>query len=200
MIERMPIPWNLNRTVAPTVACVSVDELKDHTVVTDAVDDNLLETFGWTAEDAIEKELSRALMTQTWVLRLDRFPCWEIPLPRPPLQSVTTVQYVDQDGATQTLSASVYTVDTFSTPGRLYPAYNQVWPSTRPTPNAVIITYVAGKTAIEDIPEPVRTAIKLLTGDLYENRERSASELVKALDMYERLVANHRCVYEFNYR
>ncbi len=194
------IPWNLTRTVAPVIPVIPVAELKDHLRITISDDDQLVEDLGKAAEEAVENELSRALLTQTWVLRLDCFPCWEIRLPRPMLQSVTQVQYLDADGALQTLSTSIYTVDTFCFPGRIHLAYNQVWPTTRAVPNAVLVTYKAGKDAVEDVPELVRVAIKQTCGDLYENRERSAAEVVKQLEIYERLMANYRCVTEFSYR
>lgn len=195
------IPWNLTRTVLPTVPVVPLWELKHHLRVTWEEENDYIEDLGLAAEQAVEGELSAALCTQTWVLRLDGFPCWEIPLPRPPLASVTQVQYVDVDGTTQVLSTSIYGVDTFSRPGRIHLAYNQAWPSTRAVPNAVIVTYTAGKPTGEEVPEMIRTAIKQAAADMYEHREPTLTgTIVNNLPIYERLMANHRCVHEFNYR
>ena len=56
--------------------------------------------------------LGRALITQTWDLLPTSFPTagWPIYIPLPPLQSVTSISYVDAAGATQTIAASEYRV------------------------------------------------------------------------------------------
>lgn len=200
------IKWNLFRTVEPGTV-VPVTDLMDQVRLTGPGELVLIEAKGKAAEEAIEDELGVALLTQTLVLRLDRFPYWELPLPRPPLQSVTSVQYVDTAGVTQVLASSEYTVDAPPTngrwrakAGRIQPAYSKTWPSTRDVPNAVIVTYVAGATKSEDVPELVRQGILMTFADLWENRERSAPEAVRQLEFYERLLGNHRCVTEFNYQ
>ena len=53
----------------------------------------------------------RQLITATWVAKCDRWPATELWLPKPPLQSVNSIQYVDAAGDTQTLDTSVYDVD-----------------------------------------------------------------------------------------
>lgn len=202
---RSLIPWSLNRTVDPTVRVLTLDELKHHLRVTWDEENDRIEDLVLSAEEAVADELSKALTAQTWVLRLDAFPCWEIRLPRPTvgkgpyLNTVTSVQYIDDAGATQILDTSTYTKDEFSHPGRIHLAYSKSWPTTRGVPNAVIITYTVGKTTGEEVPEMVRDAIKLTAADLYVHRERSATDALKDLVVYERLMANHRCIHEFRY-
>ena len=48
-----------------------------------------------------------------------------------PLSSVTSIAYLDADGDSQTLSASKYIVDAANIPGRIKPAFGEVWPTTR---------------------------------------------------------------------
>jgi hypothetical protein len=99
-----------------------------------------------------------------------------IVIPKPPLVSVTSIQYVDPDGVTQTWSNTLYTVDTptgdYAEPGRIFPVYGQVYPVTRSQPAAVTIRLVAGygETAAA-VPSMIRSAMKLLIGIWYENRE-----------------------------
>jgi uncharacterized phiE125 gp8 family phage protein len=200
------IGWQLHRTAAPGTV-VSVPELVNHERIGDTGEEAVIEAMGKAAEEAIENELSAALLTQTWVLRLDQFPSWEIRLPRPPLASVTSVEYVDTNGTTQVLPTTEYVVDVppansawRSTPARLYLGYGKAWPATRCVPNAVTVTYIAGVTKPEDIPERIRIAIRETFGDMYENRERSAVEAVRELELYERLMCNDRCRTEFVYR
>src|SRR4030067_860491 len=84
-----------------------------------------------------------ALITQTWELYLDAFPAWEIRVPKPTLQSITSIVYTDTDGILQTLAGSMYLVDNKSEPGRITPAFGEVWPVTRAQINAVIVRFVA---------------------------------------------------------
>ncbi len=125
------------------------------------------------AREWVEKRLARALITQTWRYTIDRFPgCLTIELPRPNLLTVSSITYVDNDGATQTMSTNDYAVDTDHFPGRIILAYGASWPSTREHPNAVTITYTAGYGATRaSVPAPIKAAIKLRLSDLYMNRE-----------------------------
>ena len=125
----------------------------------------------------------RAFITTTMELLLDGFPppfnggqsppndsrSTTIHLPRSPVQSVTSVQYVDTAGDTQTLAASKYRVDTKSLVPRITPAYGEVWPPTHPVTNAVTITLVAGYgDDPSDVPEPLKHAIKLGVATYYD--------------------------------
>jgi uncharacterized phiE125 gp8 family phage protein len=111
-----------------------------------------------------------ALVTQTLELVLDAFPTGGIELPMPPLQSVTSIKYIDDDGVEQTLGASLYSVDTDTIPGLITPAYDETWPTdVRDQINAVRVRYVAGFGAASDVPEDIRTWIKMRVGTLYDN-------------------------------
>lgn len=114
----------------------------------------------------------RAFVNRVVTLKLDRFP-GVIELPKPPLVSVSSVAYVDANGSSQTVSASTYTVDTASQPGRLYPVYGQDWPSdVRDQPQAVTVTYTAGYGAdSSSVPYAIRAALLMLAGQWYETRE-----------------------------
>lgn len=120
----------------------------------------------------VEARLQRGLITQTRALRLDGFP-QVLKLREGLLQSVTSITYVDSDGATQTLAAAAYQVDRYSDPPRIKPAFGSVWPSTRDQLNAVTVTYVCGYGAAAAVPQDIKSAIKLIVGDLFNNRESS---------------------------
>ena len=174
-------------------------ELKEHLRIDDSDEDDLIEDYRDTAERMVENELSISLQSQTLILRLDRFPAWKIPLPMPPLISVTTVAYTDVNGDSQTVSSSEYTVDTTSTPGNVHPAFGESWPSTCNISNAVVITYIAGFADAAAVPPEVRSAIMLVGGEGYENRERVTDLSLQDLAIYDRLMANHACYFEFEY-
>jgi len=163
-------------TTPASAAPVSSADMKSHLRVTHADDDTLIEAYQMASQETIQRLTRRALMTQTITLKLDTFPSGAIELPRPPALTVTSIQYVDTDGATQTWDSANYDVDILSEPARITPAYNsgtlQTYPDTRTdTPNSVTIVFTAGHAAIADIPEGLRLAHKLLVGHYYENRE-----------------------------
>ena len=142
-------------------------------------DDALIASFVQAAInelDGIDGWLGRALVTQTWQLVLDTFPACAIRLPLPPLQSVDSISYIDGDGASQTLDPADYRVFApDSDPGRVEPAYGLSWPAVRGQSGAVTITYTCGYGDPADVPELIRTYIRLRVGQYYENRELVAT-------------------------
>jgi uncharacterized phiE125 gp8 family phage protein len=161
---------------APTVEPVSRTELKLHCRVDSSDDDTLLDALEIAARQSVENHTGRALINQTWELRLDAFPT-EIQLPICPVVSAT-ISYVDSAGAVKTLSPTVYDVDKYSEPGRITPAYGQSVPATREIPNAVTVTFVSGYGATAaSVPEALKCAIKLLAAHLYEHRESVGDSL-----------------------
>lgn len=134
----------LIQTIEPGAEPISLAEAKDHLRLEGYADeDTLVGGIRSAARAYVETFTTRQVVTASWQLTLDWFPS-VIELPHPPLQTVTSITYVDTAGDTQTLATSVYTVDNTGLIGRIYPAYNQSWPSTRSQPNAVTVTYVAG--------------------------------------------------------
>jgi len=174
-----------NQTVAPVNTVVARSDVKDHAKIEHTVDDDLVDAYLAAAIRIAEERLRRQLITATWVLKLDAFPAdGAIDLPRPPLQSITSITYVDTEGDTQTLSTDVYDADTDSDPGVLVLQHQQSWPVTRDQRHAVTITYVAGYgDDPEDVPADYRLAIKILAAEYYRERESGGAlpGVVKAL-------------------
>lgn len=121
----------------------------------------------------IEDVIKRKLITQTVKLYLDKFPArafFELPLP--PVQSVTSLQYIDQDGTTQTLSTDAYqaSINRHRAAIRLNEGYT--WPETDDALETVIVTMVVGYgDARANVPAPIKHAILLLAGHYYNQRE-----------------------------
>lgn len=184
---------------APAVEPISLAEAKTHLRVDIPDDDALIQGFIRAARLNLERTYRRAFLTQTLMLSLDYFgqpdftPTWMYGWPptmltygptgwmvptastielRAPVQSVTSVTYVDPSGTTQTLAPANYTLDIASEPGRLMPAQGKIWPVTAPVPNAVQVTFVAGYTSPGLVPDDMKSAIKLLLGVWYQNREQ----------------------------
>lgn len=168
----------LTLVTAPAVEPVSLAEAKLHLRVDISDDDNLITAVIQAAREAVEGISRRALIAQTWNLILDEFPDTdEIVIPLPPLQSVSSLIYKDQDGNESTFSSDDYIVNTDSEPGKVVLGYGKSWPSTTLYPTAaIIVQFKAGfGDASTDVPEKYRQAMLLLTGHWYENREAIAT-------------------------
>jgi uncharacterized phiE125 gp8 family phage protein len=98
--------------------------------------------------------MGRSIINQTWRLTLDAFPD-ALKLYNPPIVSVSSVKYYDEDNVLQTLDPQDYTVDNVSEPGYIVPAPDVDWPCTYDKINAVVVEYVAGygATAASTPPE-----------------------------------------------
>lgn len=121
------------------------------------------------ATKAAEAITRRALVTQSWDMTLDCFGCWEIVIPKPTLQSIDSITYIDNDGNPQTLSPTKYLVDNKSIPGRLTPAFAQVWPPTRWQMNAVTIRFTCGYGAPGAVPQGIKDWIAMRMAALLQN-------------------------------
>lgn len=171
---------SLQLLTPPEAEPVTVDEMKKQLNLDHDEDDVYLGQLILAARRYAETCLNRQLVSATWVKRFDRFPCYTIHVPLPPLVSVTTLKYIDTGGTLQTLVADTdYQVDVRGEPGRICPAYQKQWPSTRDVMNAVELTFVAGYGEPDDVPEEIRTGIKLLATTLYENRGLTAEQAMQ---------------------
>jgi uncharacterized phiE125 gp8 family phage protein len=154
------------RVAGPEAQPVTRGEAKAHlrieTDEDDALIDGLIETAtahfdGWTGV------LGRCLVTQTWRLKLDRF-CDPIRLPMP----ASAISAIISGG--DAVSASVYELLHDAAGSYVTRKDGQSWP-TVPSGNAkVAVDFVAGYGAAAAVPLPIRTAILILVGHLYDNR------------------------------
>lgn len=163
--------WTL--VTPPTEEPVTLAEIKDHLHISSTAEDSLLMLYAQMAREAVEGECWRALMPQTWDLYLPGLPAGGvIEIPRPPLQSVTSIKYTDDEGAVHTFAASNYRVDTASEPGRVVLAPDASWPSdTLDSSNPVVVRFVAGYADASAVPGMAKAAILLQIGEIYANRE-----------------------------
>lgn len=156
---------------APTTAPVSLAEAKLHLRVDASDDDTLIAAIVDAATVYCENIARRSFVTQTIDVAYDAWPSADgFYLPRIPVQSVTSITYTDEDGSASTVSSNDYIVDTYN--GRIALKASATWPSvTLQKINGVVIRYVAGYGAANDVPEQIKQAIKLVIGDWYEVRE-----------------------------
>lgn len=188
----------------PTAAVMTVAEAKLH-LHEDAADQNdLIEALIKAVIshlDGRDGVLQRALVAQTWDLKLAEFPfpgcrgAWRwssyhysidprddycIWIPLPPLISVTSIKYIDANGVEQTFDAASYHVvgANGGQPARIQCRKGVSWPVIlRTWPEPVTVRFVAGYVDTSDspptgeVPAAIIAAMKLTLGHLYANRE-----------------------------
>jgi uncharacterized phiE125 gp8 family phage protein len=131
------------------------------------------------ARQHAEEYTGRALATQTIEAYLDQFPCKDhFELPRPPLQSVTSLKYKDSAGTETTMTATTaYLVDLKRDVGRIVLPYGVSWPSFTKYPvNPIVAEYVAGYTAQNPIPKKIKAAMLIYVGYMDRNRDAVAPD------------------------
>ena len=133
--------------IPPAVEPITLAEARDHLRL-DADNtalDAQIAIWITAAREACEHEIHRALITQTWELVLDEFPCGALRLTLPPLQSILSVKYLDPAGTETTLAPSEYSMDKDTEPGFVVPSLAAgAWPSTQGTINAVRVQFRVG--------------------------------------------------------
>lgn len=157
--------------------------------------------------ESIEGELcSIQLITATWELGLDRFPCGleAIELPMPPLQSVESITYLDESGTEQTFGtmqgspeeALEYAVERNKAPkfGRIYLRNGYSWPATRCEPNAVRIRFACGfGDCADNVPENIKNWIYVRAASMYQTREAEITGTIATeLKYVDRLLDKYR--------
>ena len=189
---------NLVRTSAPAAMPVSLDEARAQLRQPPTDENALISGLIATATAFLEARngiVGRALVTQSWRMRLHRFPGGRgvIELPFPPLLSVEAITYIDEAGDEVTVAPSDYAVDTGTYMGRVRPAYLKTWPVPRLDDWAVSIDFTCGYGAASDVPPPLKQAILMLVTHWYRNRE--AVSMIPAGSMgfaVEALISTYR--------
>lgn len=181
------VETNLSVVDPPSEEPVTLAEVKAFARIDVTSEDALIQTLIKSARRTAENIQRRALVTQTLRINRDGFPsAKEILLPRPPLQSVSSIEYKDVDGSTQTMPADDYQVDAVSEPGRIWLAPDASWPATQAgRQNAVSITFIAGYGAGQSVPETTKVGIMALATWWLENRDEIGSVPVHIVEQLQ---------------
>jgi len=182
-------------TVAPTDVIIAPVAAKDYLRVDTSDDDQAVTDAVADAVSHVESYTGTRLATQTVKLRtgsfgdLDHFPIG-------PVQSISSITYLDAAGAEQTLDPDSYELFGAGLESGIRSAINVTWPITRQVKDAISVTAVVGYGAAADVPRAVRRAVLLLVGDYYQSREDTIAErsVVPATlpNGVDTLLANHR--------
>lgn len=154
---------------------VTLTEFKDHLKIDGTNEDTILDAFLTAATEVVQELQWRQLVEASFEWRIDSFGFnnSRITLPKPPLQSIDTIKYIDPNGDLQTLAADQYdaTIASSDDYGSVAPSFSNSWPSTRSEKHAVRITFTGGYGTRTDVPDTTKAAIKILGAHLYETRE-----------------------------
>ena len=174
--------------ITPPEPVVTIEEAKRHLKQDSDDDAQLIASYVAAATahiDGPDGWLERCIGVQTLEARADVF-CDAMVLPYPPLVDIVGVKYLDGTGAEITLLPEFY-----ETRGTLIgSAFGKRWPSVAAHPESVRIQYRAGyaprtvgETTVSTVPESIKAAILLMTGDLYRNRSTATDKIAQAVPM-----------------
>jgi uncharacterized phiE125 gp8 family phage protein len=166
---------------------LTTSDVKDFLRVDSSDEDTLIGVLITAARSMAEAYTMRILMTTTIEEFYDGFPDYRNPrdrdilyLSRGPIQSITSVKYVDTLGDEQTVSSDNYRTDLVSEPARI--SSDNGWTATKDTVNAVVVRYLCGYSSSSDVPAPIRQAMLLIIGEMYEKRQDSVKQLPTAAE------------------
>lgn len=165
-------------TISDNTTTVYTDNVADASLgasapSTNSTEDPYLTTLITVARMTCEDTTKRKLITQTWQQYYDCFPAskW-FELYLPPLQSVTSVQYKDINGSTQTFSSSLYHVSSSGERARICLNDGESWPDTARLLDSVWVTMVVGYGSTRaSVPAALRQGMLTLIGHMYNMRE-----------------------------
>lgn len=183
------MPYRTQLISPPAVEPISLATAKNFLKVDDVItqDDLLITALISVARRYVETATRQSLITQTWLLTADTFIdilhehnyTWlmflqtgSLYLPRPPLQSVTYINYLQPIGTYVSWDPNNFIVST-GIPGRVGCLYGQIYPilSRMPQNDQVMIEYVTGYGDDgSTVPDNFIHAMLMIIMHLYENR------------------------------
>lgn len=186
---------SLTLVLAPVAPALGLTQARVHLKVPDSQHDEdalIADILIPAVTERCELATRRQLITAIWGLRLDAptdmqgVGLWNwrsdfhsgyfLDIPKPPLQSIVSVTYVDTAGVTQTWASSNYIVDAPAGPrcarGRVAPGFNIVWPLAQSRINAMTVQFTAGYgDDSASVPAMLKAGMLMDLGTLYVNRE-----------------------------
>jgi len=159
-------------TTGPSVLPVSVADMNAHLRLNDTNENALISDWIEAAASMWLGHTGHALTTTTLRLNLDYWPTGTVFIPRRPVKTITSLQYLDTAGTWQTVSGSDYTTDTNSVPARITFKDTFSYPTLHPTAvPAVRVTCTAGETLAASVPKLALVYVKQLVSHWYGQRE-----------------------------
>lgn len=176
------------QTVAPVTEPVTIYEARRQVNLsqTDTAHDAKLASLIESARQQFEHDTGTYLIKRTMAVTLSCL--HEMQFPHKPVTAITSISYYDAGNASQTLSSSVYQLDTGRSQLRL--GYSQDWPTMIDRWDAATITYVLGShDDSTTVPAYAKSAMLLLIANEFEAPDMMGPAYTQTQVSYERLVA-----------
>ena len=161
---------NYRLVTAPATEPLTLNEVKLFLRVDATTVDDLITSLITAARGLVEGHTWMPLISQTWAMQFDKdelnLLVWNIN--KAPLISVSSITYYDSDNNIQTLAASSYEVDIYGSPARFR---IKTMPSVYDRMNALQLNFVCGYANAAAVPQPIKQALYMIIGHLYENRQ-----------------------------
>ena len=174
----------------PAAEPLTLAEAKQFVRIEHDDDDDVITALIAGARIHVEAATRRALMTQSWRVILD---CWpasgRLALLPVPLVSVDAVRIRNHDGSAQTIDVASLTIDKAAAPATL--AFTAP-PAPVRTVGGIEIDITCGYGGAEDVPEPLRQAIRMLVAHWYDNRGIVSGEVALLPASAAALIAPYR--------
>jgi uncharacterized phiE125 gp8 family phage protein len=183
---------SLLRTTEPATEPVISSEMEAQLVLSSGFDAARVTSIIKAARQIVETDTERSLITQTWTMKLKGWPKDDLVyLFKSPVQTITSVTYLDTSGSAQTLDVDVdFKLNTGTVP---YLSPIDGWPSLFADDDRanVTIVYVAGYGVADDVPDWAKQAI-LAKGTLLYTQGQINTEVI-----YNSMIRGHRIYYDY---
>lgn len=221
MVNNMQVPlggWTVPRptfkrlevVTPPSGTVVDLSLVKSHLRITHTSDDPYLLFLINSATSAVEKYLTRFLLTRSVRMWMDFLPgtgneyalygagTAQVPvryanlgmfrwfeLVGTPVKAWTSLQYITNDGTTQTFDPTQYLVDFVdkNQPGRIILQRGAVWPVDLQVAHSLMSNYDLGYGVAADIPYDIRNAVLVAVAALWSNRGDNADAMPDVLQL-----------------
>lgn len=180
---------------SPAVSALTLAYAKEHIRALGTSDDTLIQVYINAAASYFEEQTGRQLLTAVRQAWLDAFPFVgasgmdaRIELPRPPLQSVDAVTYIDSNGVSQSFEGgspvaalwrASFQAGPYAPRGWVEPLYGGVWPIARAQTGAVQIEFTCGYgDTADDMPALVRGILCFLVAHFDKYRSHTQEQTI----------------------
>jgi uncharacterized phiE125 gp8 family phage protein len=155
----------------PAVEPITLAEAKAYLRVEHSDDDLVIAAFIAAARIHVETQTRRALITQTWRIVRDAWPCdGKLSVSPSPLQQILAARVYETDGSTLPIDTQAFVADKASAPAIVaFAAWSLPVPG-RGVGGIEIDVRVGYGDAGVNVPEPLRQALRVLVAHWYERR------------------------------
>lgn len=158
---------------------LTIETIRAQCRIDGTADDALLLLRAQAVEAMAEQETGRTITRRTRTLRLASWGACGLTnalrLPGVPVESVSSVTYLDADGARQTVAPAEYKLSSGELEALLWAPNG--WPDAKYEPGSIVITYVAGYGDTEgDIPAGIRAWMLLHIAHFTRNLESATDK------------------------